>query len=295
MGVNRVSITPKYYTDAVPYLISICIEAASGNRRAHGKPRTDTMSRHHVEFVTEAELEWYEEELSDQLPTLRNKVLSTDNETGAFTRLVALPAGWSARSVTFPTTQELYVLEGELTVDGHELAEASYLRVPEDVFVESIVVDDASRVLWTSDSALDGPGDHDGHRFWKATESDLTTIDATEVEWTETAKEGPEEGLLVKKLWADEETGAVTFLAKADEWTERRQEHHDCVETCYTIAGGMELGRRGTMTAGDYFWRPQWVRHGPMTPTDKGFQAFMRVDRSLVNHYTSAEGVPINY
>jgi len=49
------------------------------------------------------------------------------------------------------------------------------------------------------------------------------------------------------------------------------------------------------MTAGDYFWRRPWIRHGPMEPLDEGFYAFLRVDRPLVNHYTSTEGVPLTY
>ena len=37
------------------------------------------------------------------------------------------------------------------------------------------------------------------------------------------------------------------------------------------------------------------IRHGPMEPLDEGFYAFLRVDRPLVNHYTSTEGVPLTY
>lgn len=253
------------------------------------------MSREHVEFVTDAELEWRREELTDQLPPFRNKLLSIDDETGAFTRIVELDGDWSASSVTFPALQELYVLEGHLTVDGHELATDSYLRIPEDLTVESMAADETTRVFWTSDCALDAPGDHDGHRFWQAPESELTVVDATEMEWQGSQKEGPEAGLLVKHLWTDDETEAVTFLVKASEWVESRQEHHDCVETSYTLSGGMKMGERGTMTEGDYFWRPPWVRHGPMEPIDEGFLALLRIDRNLINHYTSVDGVPLNY
>jgi len=253
------------------------------------------MSRAHVELLEDDELAWRDQRLDNRLPPIRNKLLSVDEGTGAFTRLVALPDGWTADDVTFPTPQELFVLEGRLTVDGHRLEAESYLRIPGDVPVDSITVEEPARLLWTSDSALDGSGDHDGHRFWRAPEAAFTHVDAGELAWEETGKEGPEAGLFVKYLWADDRTGAVTFLARADEWTEPRQEHHDCVETCYTIAGGMHLGERGTMTAGDYFWRPPWVRHGPMEPTDDGFYAFLRVDGPLVNHYTSVEGVPLNY
>jgi quercetin dioxygenase-like cupin family protein len=253
------------------------------------------MSRDHVEFVRDSELDWRHEELTDELPAFENKLLSVDEETGAFTRVVELDADWSASGVTFPSLQELYVVAGQLTVDGHELTADSYLRIPEELSVASMHADETTRVFWTSDCALDASGDHDGHRFWRAPESDLTVVDATEMEWQGTAKEGPEEGLMIKHLWVDDETGAATFLAKASEWVEHRQEHHDCVETSYTLSGGMTMGERGTMTEGDYFWRPPHVRHGPMEPADEGFVALLRVDRTLVNHYTSVDGVPLNY
>ena len=115
------------------------------------------------------------------------------------------------------------------------------------------------------------------------------------MEWEASEFPGPEPGLFLKPLWMDETSGAISMLVRAADWTESRQEHHDSVETAYTIDGGMELGERGTLTAGDYFWRPPWIRHGPMRTTADGFRAFMRVDGPLVNHYTSAEGVPLNY
>ena len=253
------------------------------------------MSRKHVEFVKDEELEWRTESVSSQLPELKNKLLSVDDETGAFTRLVTLPDDWEANSVTFPTVQELFVIEGQIVVDDHELKANSYLRIPPTAQVESVVAEETTQLLWTSDSALEAGSDHDGHRFWTAPESTLTHVDATALDWEQTEKEGPEEGLLIKYLWFDEETNAASFLAKADEWTEPRQEHHNCVETCYTLSGGMQLGERGALTAGDYFWRPPWVRHGPMETLEDGFEAFMRVDGPLVNHYTSADGVPLNY
>jgi len=252
------------------------------------------MSREHVEFISEGEIDWQEENLTDDLPPIRNKLLSVDAETGAFTRVVALHDTWRAQSVRFPTTQELYVLDGQMTVDGLTLTPQSYVRIPAPVSVDSMSVDEQCRILWTSDSALDGNGDHEGHRFWKASESELTHVDAAALEWTPTAKEGPRQGLYTKYLHVDDQTGATTFLAKADGWTEPRQEHHDCVETSYTLDGGMRLGERGTMREGDYFWRPPWIRHGPMEPLD-GFEAFMRVDRTLENHYTSVDGAPLNY
>ena len=253
------------------------------------------MGRAHIEFVKDGELDWRKEELTDRLSPFENKLLSIDTETGAFSRVVRMDEDWKAESVTFPSVQELYVLKGELTMDGCQLGPDCYLRIPDGIEVDQITPRDRCRVLWTSDCALDADGTHNDHRFWEQPEDDLTVIDTTEMSWQGTEKEGPDDGLMVKYLWEDEETGAVSFLARAEEWTEPRQEHHDCVETSYTLAGGMKMGDRGTMTKGDYFWRPPWVRHGPMEPVEAGFEAFLRVDGHLENHYTSVKGVPLNY
>ncbi|WP_247730354.1 DUF4437 domain-containing protein [Halovivax limisalsi] len=254
----------------------------------------EAIDREHIEYARNEEYPWQEESLSGELPAFRNKVLSIDERTGAFTREVVLPQGWATESVTFPTVQELFVIEGNLTVEGYELDETSYLRVPDEMPV-SMAAQSETRLLWTSDSALDGDGDHDGHRYWHAPEDEITHVDPKEMEWEITPKEGPGDGLESIWLWHDEVSGATTFLCKAEVWMEERQVHHDVAESCYILEGGVELEGRGMMEEGDYFWRPAWIHHGPIKPHDNGFYGFLRVDANLVNYYTSPEGVPLNY
>jgi quercetin dioxygenase-like cupin family protein len=256
------------------------------------------MGRDHVEFVSQSELDWTEEPIAETLPPMHLKTLSIDEETGAFTRLVELPPGYeSEEPVPTPTPQELYTLDGTATVGDHELAPHVYLRLPDDGAAGRLRSESGCRFLWMSDAGLDADGDDDGQRFWPLGETAPKRLDATEMEWQASPIPGPEPGLFLKTLHMHEESGAATMLARAEDWTEPRQEHHDCVETAYTLAGAMKLGRRGTMNPGDYFWRPPWIRHGPMESVgdDGEFVALMRVDGPLVNHYTSGEGAPVNY
>lgn len=256
------------------------------------------MGRGHVEFVSQSELPWEEERLSEAIPPVRSKTLSVDGTTGAFTRLVELPAGYGSEGpVPCPTPQELYGLGGTASVGEHTLAGDVYLRLPDDGPVGPLTSATGCRLLWMSDAGLDADGNHDGHRFWPRGETELQRRDTTEMDWQGSPSQGPEPGLFRKTLHVHEPSSALTMLARAEDWTEPRQEHHDCVETAYTLAGALKLGDRGTLTPGDYFWRPPWIRHGPMESVgdDGEFVALMRVDGPLVNHYTSADGEPVNY
>jgi hypothetical protein len=256
------------------------------------------MGRGHIEFISQSDLKWEKTELSREIPRVKSKTLSLDPETGAFTRLVELPSGYQSDGpIPCPTPQELYGIDGSATVGEQDISEDVYLRLPDDGGVGPLESEDGCRILWMSDAGLDAGGDHDGQRFWRLGETEPTRIDTTLMEWEASPIPGPEPGLFLKTLYMDEESGAATMLAKADNWTEPRQEHHDCVETAYTLDGAMRLGERGRIAAGDYFWRPPWIRHGPMKSVgdEDHFVALMRVDGPLVNHYTSADGAPVNY
>ena len=51
-------------------------------------------------------------------------------------------------------------------------------------------------------------------------------------------------------------------------------EYHSCPEEIYVIAGDVE-GKAGKMTAGSYFWRPEFINHGPYWSED-GLYVFLR-------------------
>jgi hypothetical protein len=253
------------------------------------------MARPHVEFVSQERLPWHDQSIPGSDATIRYRTLSADEETGAFTRLATPPSDEPIEELRGPTTQELFVLDGELTVGPYELGEYEYLRLPGGQPHGPISGTGDCRFLWTSDSALDGTANHDGPRFWAAEETEPTHVDPAEMEWERADLPGPEAGLFLKHLYEDDVSGAATTFVKAD-WDDPRQKHHDCAEEVYTVDGEIRLGGRGVLGAGDYIWRPPYVLHGaPERVESAPFVGFIRCDGPQAYHYMTEDGAPLNY
>jgi hypothetical protein len=252
--------------------------------------RCELEERGHIEFIQEQEMEWTSHEYSDEVPAVERKNLSTDARTGAFTDLVRLHEGWELDGPrSFPHTQELFVLEGEVTVDSHDLDERCYVRLPEDVKFDGIRARSDARVLWMSEGDLAGEGE-EGHFIWEEPEDSVYVQDAKEMEWTEASIE-----LQIKTLWTDEENGAHIHLLYADEgWEEPRSEHHPMVEESYKLSGDMLLGEPGIMRGGGYFWRPPWIHHGPLRSVE-GTTSLIRGDQEHITYWTDEDGNPIDW
>jgi hypothetical protein len=253
-------------------------------------------ARGHIEFVQEEEIEPERRSYRDDVPALEVKVLSEDDVTGGFTHLALPREGWGFdETLRFLETQELFVLEGELVVDGRHIDDKCYVRLPEGVPVAGIRAETDASVVWMAEADLAGEGDP-GHHFWAAPEDEITVVDSKEMVWDASlVPEGPEPGIRIKPLWHDDVTEAsVHYIDIEPGWTESNMEHHDCVEESFKTDGDMRLGDTGVMRGGGYFWRPPWIHHGPMH-TEEGTRSLIRTDSELVNYYTAPDGAPLNF
>jgi len=111
----------------------------------------------------------------------------------------------------------------------------------------------------------------------------------------------PVPGLYIKLLWRDPETGFYTRLIKAKPgWREHPLAHHPVFEEAYCLDGEFDYNF-GTMTPGQYFFRPAGVRHGDFTAGEKdGCTWILRCDGDLVDWYTEnasveMKGDPVNW
>jgi hypothetical protein len=120
--------------------------------------------------------------------------------------------------------------------------------------------------------------------------------DTIRTHWEPTVATGPAAGIKVKRLREVEDTGEMTFIVGImPNWYEPRQEHHPCVEESFKIFGDMnlntELGERMVMPENSYFYRPPWIKHGPLY-TRTGTMSIVRVSSTLVNRYMPLEEDP---
>jgi quercetin dioxygenase-like cupin family protein len=234
-----------------------------------------------------AELPW--EAAATVAPTLAAgsevRVLSRDTDANASTCLWRVPPIWSHEGAfRLSGDEQLFVLEGQLNLGRHELNAGSYACHPAGSEHGPLFSEKGALVLamWDGWKVLD-----DESRSLTG-EQDISVIDTTSVEGEPTPIEGPVEGILVKILRNVETTGGMTLLVTIPGgWEDPRSEHHDCVEESYKLDGDIwlvENGQEQGLAAGDYFYRPGRIKHGPFR-TDNGTTSLIRFSAKLVNHY----------
>ena len=220
------------------------------------------MARPHVEFVQSFDV------APDAVPAgpfagLERRLLSQDDETGASTALVSIPAGREIVLGGSDRPSELFVLSGEGELASRVIRAGTYAYVPSESPGGTLALAAEALVLVMAEAASRARGE-------------VLVVDTEELRWEERSIAAVPPGLTIKRLRVDEETGERTWLAACvPGWCEDRAEIHPTVEEAFLIRGDTLLGERGEMSPGCYFWRPPLVRHGPMTTRD-GCLVFFR-------------------
>lgn len=213
-------------------------------------------------------------------------ILSRDPEDGASSCLWRIPAGFNhPGGFILSGAEQLFVLEGALRKGDHLYTKECYgYRAPGHRH-EAMASDDGALVLAFWDAALTArphavrrkPTIGDGRIFVDTSTMDYVVHDVP----------GPEEGIVVKLLNREPETGGSTMIVTIrGGWEESRAEHHDCIEESYKLAGDIDIVENGSphvLSAGDYFFRPPRIKHGPMRT--EGTSSLIRFSATLVNHY----------
>ena len=220
------------------------------------------MARRHVEFVQSLDVS------PDEVPEgpfagLERRLLSEDADSGASTALVGVPAGQRVELGGQERPLELFALSGKGELAGRPLRAGTYAYIPSRSGETVLAVDSEALMLSMAEEHRPGNGD-------------VLVVDTESLRWQDRSIAAVPPGLTIKRLRVDDETGERTWLAACvPGWCEDRAEVHPTVEEAFLIRGDTLLGERGEMTAGCYFWRPPFVRHGPMTTRD-GCLVFFR-------------------
>lgn len=266
--------------------------------------------RPHVELIDQNDLLWHPAEFTDAKGQARQRNLSYDEENGAASLLVEFLTDWSRDAGRHAAQTEWYVLDGDVTVGEHRLGRGGYWCAPRGVTTPAVRAAAGTRVLLFRE-----------HGNWEFSPADtagaegegLVVKDSESMDWYEVedphngspmdfSRGGtPVPGLYIKLLWRDPETGFYTRLIKAKPgWREHPLAHHPVFEEAYCLDGEFDYNF-GTMTRGQYFFRPAGVRHGDFTAgEDDGCTWLLRCDGDLVDWYTEnasveMKGDPVNW
>lgn len=239
------------------------------------------MGRPHIEFIEAGDVPKLPVEAGPLVGT-EQRLLSEDDENGAWTALHTTPPGWKGDLGSNQRPIEIFVLEGALQVESQPVGTGCYAYLPagggscpvsSPTGAHAIVMFDPER-----------PG---------ATGGQAKVVDPSTQRWM-TAELGEADippGICIKLLHQDEDTGDWTWVAATvPSWQENRAEIHDTIEESLLIRGDTLLGERGIMKPGSYFWRPPMVRHGPMFTQGGGYFFFRSKGGGLTVEYEDVPG-----
>ena len=232
------------------------------------------MARPHVEFVR----------LEDVTPSDANvpfsggreRRLSTDGESGAYTSAIEFPVGWRSDVASTSRPLELFSLRGTMTLAGARFEPGCYAYLGTGVAAAALVARTESLLLVMADEERPA-----------VAEETVEVLDSEEMTYEPSAVTG----LVIKKLRVDPESGDWTWLAaSAPNRVTPRAEIHPTVEEALLLRGDCLLGGHGEMTPGSYFWRPSMVEHGPLANRNGTLFFFRTKGGGLETTYTEVPG-----
>ena len=214
------------------------------------------MGRPHIEFIQAFDVA---EEAIDDGPFsgARKRVLSTDDETGAWTSVVSFPAGWSGELDGFDRPVEIFGLSGGLSVEGNAVGPSIYAFIPSSKGPMVAATEQTLALVMADEEGASAGGDVD-------------IVDPSPMAWAAIGEgQGTPAGIVYKPLRIDPERGDWSYMvACAPYWQAEQAEVHPTVQEGFTIRGDALLGECGGMEPGSYFWRPPNVKHGPLFTHD---------------------------
>lgn len=215
--------------------------------------------RPHVEMVHEADLVMHDAELPHSTGGAWQRNLSYDEETGAASTRVGLPAGWRRPGGYHHAVTEWFVLDGSIRLGDAEQGRGTYWRAPAGLVVPEISCERAAEVLIFRD--LGDWGFTVAAQSLADAEGGFTVVATAQRRW-DSVDAASSPGRFTKLLHRVPETGATTCLAWVEAgWSDERLVHHAHWEESYTIAGAMTYNF-GDLVPGAYVYRPAWTRHG---------------------------------
>jgi quercetin dioxygenase-like cupin family protein len=240
------------------------------------------MARPHVEFIQSQNVAWQPAATCGLVRDARLKLYNADPDSGAFTALIEYAAGGrSPRPFHRTHGEELYVLRGDLTVNGHRLGRHHYAYLPAGCVREEFASDGGALVLTFCNG---GHADLDPSRSPPtpvAGDDPLKFVDVERMPWDGSTLDPKIVHLrLSRKILREAADGSCrTYMLAGlphgrplDGAIQTETHPHD--EEMFLISGDMD-SPQGVMRAGAYFYRPKGIAHGPHF-SEHGFMMFMR-------------------
>lgn len=254
------------------------------------------MARPQIEFFQAQASPWRVLGADRVRPNVEVKRLSYDTESQAASVILRYPADWAMdQEHHLDSDEELFVLAGELVINGISYGEGDYAFLPAGYPRDGMSSANGADALTFFDGAhINVPGTapnglYDASKLVKR-------IPTRTVEWGgATDPKVASAGVKRLGLRQDSQTGDTTWLLDIDETgmtgEVNRLETHPVVEEVFLLSGEFHMPM-GVLQKGAYFWRPPGIAHGPVG-TRLGALGFFRCKGGPLTTDWSEESYPV--
>jgi len=202
-----------------------------------------------------------------------HRKLTDDPLSGSYTGIIEVPNGFDSKKVLACTSEfQLFVLDGNLIFDDVKMHSGCFCYYHTDSphgrwrssgDTRFLIICETKPIFYVSKTTT-------------IHERSVRMLDSWKLEWVNpldvSDPSNPyRQGIMVKVLRQDPETGASTHLAGLlPGWFANGLEKHPIFEENYCLSGEVNIatvdGKEGyTMTEGSYLCRPPGIPHGPIS------------------------------
>lgn len=211
---------------------------------------------------------------------LRRKVLSQDQDTGAVTQYVHIPANWKGGGVSHfhSCFEEAFIIEGDVTLNGRDdLVTGSYLYRPSNiVHGHDEGANQGCMCIIRMGAQMDfnlvhDPESEEEYPLGVMTDPRGHVLDlrTSEMDWTE---QGDEDNRYHFKLLSmDPETKAYAALLSLDAgWNGHLSTGNEYGREWFMLSGSWERENGATFDANTYYYAPPGTPHPAVTGSKDG-------------------------
>jgi anti-sigma factor ChrR (cupin superfamily) len=180
------------------------------------------------------------------------KSLSREQATGRFTALVRMERGIRYPPHRHTDTEELYLLEGDLAVEGQVLRAGDYCAAISGTIHGRTYSQDGCMFILSASEPEQLPENSDA----AGTQEGLVAIRGSEGAW----RDGPTEGVAMKPIFSDPARRAYTSLVRMRPGARLPRHRHLITERVYMIEGDGHVGDH-VLGPGDYYQMPAGSVH----------------------------------
>ena len=234
--------------------------------------------RDEPQFYNILELDWQRAEVIPLLHGLDLRVLNRDEAKPSATAWTRIPPGWAGTHDALGGTLEVFVLEGDLSLEGERVGVSGFFSIPEGSGAAELRSETGAQALfyWTFAMPLEADAAVRVERVWQ-------------LPWEVQKMTNMPHGAIAKSLRLPDvgegplhggPAGMLRLILLEPGYSDPQEHKHNCWEGLVFLAGDLFMPPRGVIGPGTYLGNPAEFWHAPMT-SQRGALVLVQTDEAV--------------